>query len=351
MNPAAILALLVALPAASAPATPPAAGQVEGVVAGAPSDLLALQAALGDALSAQGLTLVLTRADAIASADVTRDAGGAGDVTARFYLDLTSLPLAKLYLADGGRRRVYVRWLSLPRGLDPVALELIRFVIESSVEAIRAGRDIGVSRAEYDRSQLPPQPDGEPARSPVVPPPTPPEPPPSFVLVAAARYEATLMAPGQYQQGPGISVTARRPQLRIGVDVLARLPTTVIADAAGMRIFAGALRITAAVPVLSTARTSLLAGLGGGVDVSHIQPTTSRSDLRATPPSWATTPFVRLFAAVERDFGRLSVGGVVGVDVNLLGEHYDVVAASGRQEVFSPARLRPLVAIVIGLRR
>jgi hypothetical protein len=159
------------------------------------------------------------------------------------------------------------------------------------------------------------------------------------------------MARGRYQHGPGISVTARLSRLRIGADVLLRLPVSVRDDAADIRIAAGALRIRAAVPVLSAGGTSVSAGLGAGVDISRIEAATSRTDLAATPPFWATSPFLRLFAAVDRDVGPLSLAGIVGVDLDLLGERYLVAASSGSEEIFAPERLRPLVAIAIGLRR
>jgi hypothetical protein len=348
----AILVLVVAAlgpPAASDLDTSPRAPRVEGIVAGAPKGLSALAAALGDSLARQGLDLVLTTADKIGADEVTRSTGGAEHAVARFRLDLTSFPLAKLYLLDGDRRRVYVRWLSLPRGLDPVAIELIRFVVESSVAAIRAGHDIGVSREEYDRSlnaQVDPS-----AISSLAPPAPPPLRPPPLELVAAITYEGTLMARGHYQQGPGISLGARLPHLWIGVDLLARLPMTVVGDTADARISAGALRVTGAVPVISSRHASLAAGLGAGIDVSQIRPAASRADLTATPPFWATSPFLRLFTAIERDFGRLSVAAVIGVDIDLLGESYVVAEASGKQEVFVPGRARPLVAILLGAQR
>jgi hypothetical protein len=348
----AILVLVVAAlgpPAASDLDASPRASRVEGVVAGAPKEVGALEAALGDSLARQGLDLVVTTADKIGADEVTRSTGGGEHVVARFRLDLTSFPLAKLYLLDGDRRRVYVRWLSLPRGLDPVAVELIRFVVESSVEAIRAGHDIGVSREEYDRSLNAPV--GQPATSALAPPASPPLRPPALELVTAIKYEGTLMARGHYQQGPGISLGARLPHLWIGADLLARLPMTIVGDTADARIWAGALRVTGAIPLISSRQASLAAGLGAGIDVSRIRPAASRADLTAAPPFWATSPFLRLFAAIERDFGRLSLAAVIGVDIDLLGERYVVADASGKQEVFVPERARPLAAILLCARR
>ena len=319
------------------------------MVAGAPKELRVLGAALGDSLARQGLALVLTTAGAIDADQITRVTGGAERVVARFRLDLTSLPLAKLYLLDGERRRVYVRWLSLPRGLDPVAVELIRFVVENSVEAIRAGRDIGVSREEYDQSLNPsvaPRAGASPA-----PPVAKPDRPSRRALVASVEYEGTSMGRGRYQQGPGISVVARLRHAWISADLLARIPMTIVGDTADARIQTGALRVTGAVPLLSWRQASLAAGLGAGIDVSQIRPTAGRADLTATPSFWATSPFLRLFTAIGRDFGRLSVAAVIGLDIDLLGERYVIAGTSGTQEVYVPGRARPLTAILVGVRR
>jgi hypothetical protein len=345
----ALLGLIVVAAPASALATAPPATRVVGVVAGAPKELGVLEAALGDSLAQQKLALVLTTADSIAAADVTRNAGDAEEVIARFQLDLTALPLAKLYLVDGGRRQVYVRWLSLPKGLDPVAVELIRFVVASSVEAIRTGRKFGVSREEYDRSLNPPV--GPPA-GPSLPLATSSTPGPSPLdLGAAVKYEITQMGRGRFQQGPGISLAARLPHLWIGADLLARIPIMIGGQAADARIRAGALRITASVPILSSRDTSLAVGLGGGIDVSQVGPAARRPDLTATPPFWATSPFLRLFGTLAHDFGRLSLAGVVGLDVDLIGERYVVTETSGTPDVFAPGRVRPLAAILVGARR
>jgi hypothetical protein len=325
------------------------APQVEGVVAGAPKEVRSVESALRSSLGRQGVALVLTTSDRIGPDQVTGGAGGSENVVARFRLDLTSSSSARLYLLDGERRRVYVRVLSLPRGLDPVAIELIRFVVESSVEAIRAGRAIGVSREEYEKSVARPQAPSpvQPSVRPVLPSPR----PPASDLVAAVKYESTLMARGRYQHGPGISLAVRLPRLWLGVDVLARIPMTIVGDAAEARIYSGALRVTAAIPFMSSRLVWLAAGAGGGIDVTQIRSTSSRPDFEATPPFWATSPFLRLFAAIGRDFGWLSTAFVVGLDVDLLGERYVVAEVSGKQDVLVPERARPLAAILIGVRR
>jgi hypothetical protein len=369
----AIFLLIVASTGASSLGTTPAAPRVEGVLAGKPEELRSLEAALRKTLARQGLALIMTTAARIDADKITRVADGVQDaardgedgdahggserVVARFRLDLTSSSAAKLYLLDGERRRVYVRWLSLPRGLDPVAVELMCFIVESSIEAIRAGQAIGVSREEYDRSLS--SPIRPPAALPPVPPPAlatsppvlPPRRSPSLGLVAAVRYEGTLMARGRYQHGPGISLALRLLHLWIGADLLARIPMTLVGDAAEARIQAGAFRITGAVPLVSSPQASVAAGIGGGVDVSRIQPAASRFDLVAASAFWATSPFLRLFVAVERDFGRLSIAAVAGLDIDLLGEHYVVAEAAGNREVAAPQRARPLAALLLGWRR
>ena len=54
-------------------------------------------------------------------------------------------------MTDGARRRVFVRRIPLQHGFDAVARESVLFVVESSLEAMLAGQEIGVSREEYRR--------------------------------------------------------------------------------------------------------------------------------------------------------------------------------------------------------
>ncbi len=337
-----------ALFAATAPAAPQVdgivdsvtTGIVDGVIAGTPDELRLLRDVLGDSLSRQGLVLDLKSADRIIPDDVTRTWGTPGQAAARFRLDLTSPPIAKLYLTNGDRSRIHVRWLSLARGLDPVAIELVRFVIESSIDEIRAGRSIGVSREEYEASI------GKPATEQPSPIPDPP-----LHLVAAAAYEGTLLGGGHHHQGPGLSLSARLPRLWVGADVFTRLPTTIGDDVAGARLAVHGFRVSATLPVLNARPLTLALGSAAGIDATQIRPRISQPDLTAAPPFWATTPILRVFAAVEYLLGRLSVGAIVGLDVDLLGERYLVADTNADREAFVPWRFRPVAAITLGLRR
>ena len=365
----------------------PADGVIDGVVAGTAEDLRAIDAVLGDSLSRQGLVLELRRAARIAPDDVTRAAPGRGGdperVVARFSLDLTSLPLAKLYLTDADRRRVYVRWLSLGRGIDAVSTELLRFVIENSIEAIRAGREIGVSREEYETAlgttasdttaprttrqgtDVLTQPEREPQTQPAAPTTESPRQPrgrratpagvsPDFVspnFGVSAGYEGTLVKEGKIQQGPVVWSSIRLPRLWIGGCLLGRLPTTIGDPTAEARMSSVGVRLIAAVPVANGEGLSLSLGAGAGIDVSQIRPGASGPGLAPESPFWATTPFGRIMGAVEYIVGHVSVAAAVGVDFDLLGERYVVAETAAERAVFVPWRVRPVATLLLGLAR
>lgn len=118
-----------------------------------------LEAAVRDAVASAGLLVVASRVARIDLFDVL-NAGPPGTAApdqalpvARLWIEAAAGSPASLYLTDGARRRVYVRQVPLEGGqLDRVALESIALVVGSSVNALVAGREIGVSREAFAQS-------------------------------------------------------------------------------------------------------------------------------------------------------------------------------------------------------
>ena len=110
-------------------------------------------AVLRGSLDRQDVDLVAVSADRIDPLDIARcplDRSPTGPV-AHLWLDLTASQ-PTMYLLDVRSGLVYVRPLAVHADPDAVELELIRFVVDSSVEAILKGRALGVSRDEFERS-------------------------------------------------------------------------------------------------------------------------------------------------------------------------------------------------------
>ena len=129
---------------------------INAVLAGDPTASDRVLAVLRSTLDRQGVDLVAVSADRIDPLDVARcplDRSPTGPV-AHLWLDLTAGPPA-MYLLDVRSGLVYVRPLAVHPDPDVVELELIRLVVDSSVEAILKGRALGVSRDEFERSLAP----------------------------------------------------------------------------------------------------------------------------------------------------------------------------------------------------
>ena len=115
-----------------------------------------LAPSIREMLAGKGLSVVSTRKPVVTAQDVAAAIAPPNEATpslARVLLDFTVSGQATLFLIDPPRGRVYVRRMALAHGLDAVARASVRFVIEQSIDAILEGREIGVSRDEFQRSE------------------------------------------------------------------------------------------------------------------------------------------------------------------------------------------------------
>ncbi len=120
-----------------------------------------LAPSIREMLVAKGLDVVTTRKPIVTAQDVAAAIAPPNEAMpslARVLLDFTVTGQATLFLIDPPRGRVYVRRMALPHGLDAVARASVRFVIEQSIDAILEGREIGVSRDEFQRGVSGPPP-------------------------------------------------------------------------------------------------------------------------------------------------------------------------------------------------
>ena len=239
---------------------------------------------------------------------------------------------------------------ALANGLDAVARAGVRFVIEQSIDAILEGREIGVSREEFQRSVAPPPPAVEPPRPAPTPAPAPvPAPAPATTqLLLAGGYEGLAMGSSEYQHAAKVVVAARFDRLQIAGAVRLAAPMSIAGDSVQARLSAGGVGLSAAGRFLSLGNFSVFAGLGVGLDVTRVEPAVTGPDLQPAASFWALGPSVHPFAAIERLFGKISVAVVLGAEVHLLAERYTVRTGSETRDVFVPRRLRPAAAVLVG---
>jgi hypothetical protein len=330
----------------------PARRQVELIIGAAASEAAVLEPSIREMLVAKRLAVVTTRKAAVTAQDVAAAIAPPQEATAslaRILLDFTVPGQGTLFLIDPRRGRVYVRRMALPRGLDAVARAGTRFVVEQSIDAILEGREIGVSREEFQRSVLPPPPVAETPRAPAAPAPAPAPAPPRAQLLLAAGYQLVAMGSGEYQQGAKVALAARIARVQISAAASLAAPLSIAGDGVQARLSTGGVRLSAAVRLLGPGSLSVFTGLAAGLDLTRIEPTVTTPALQPATAFWATGPSLQPFAELERMFGRISVALAVGAEVHLLAERYTVRTGTETLDVFVPGRLRPAADLLVGV--
>jgi hypothetical protein len=340
-----------------APDATPNGRRVELTIGAKANEMEPLEPSIRELLVAKGLDVATARKLVVTAQDVAAAIAPPNEAMlnlARVLLDFTVTGQATLFLVDPRRGRVYVRRMALPHGLDAVARASVRFVVEQSIDAILEGREIGVSRDEFQRGvppppPLPPSPDE--ARSPGAPAPVPsaaPDPTRSQLLVAAG-YEAVAMRSGDFQHAAKVAIGARVARLVIAAAARLAAPITIVGGGVHAQLSTAGVSVAGAGRLLNRGGFSVLAGLGAGLDFTRVAPVVQTSDLQPATAFWALGPSMRPFVAIERFVGRISIAVAVGAEVHLLDERYTVRTSTETREVFVPGRVRPAADMLVGV--
>ena len=310
-------------------------------------------------LAAKGLEVVTTRKTVVTAQDVAAAIAPPNEAMpslARVLLDFTIPGQATLFLIDPPRGRVYVRRMALAHGLDAVARASVRFVIEQSIDAILEGREIGVSRDEFQRSGALAAPPAAPAPQPPAPvasvpaaPPAPQPAPPRTQLQVAAGYQLQVMGSGEFQHAGKLAVAARFERVVIAAAARVAAPITITGDGVRAQLTTAGVSASGAARFLDAGGFSALAGLGAGLDFTRVAPAVTTTDLTSASAFWALGPSLTPFAAIERLFGELSIAIAAGAEIHLLDERYAVKTATETREVFVPGRVRPQIEALLGI--
>lgn len=342
-----LLAAAVAFPRAGAGAE---RERVDAVLAGDPAAIERVLGALRSSLDRQGVDMAAVSVARIDPLDVARyplDQSATGPV-AHLWLDLTATQ-PTMYLVDVRSGLVYTRPLAVQADPDAVELELIRLVVDSSVEAILKGRALGVSRDEFERSlALPPAP--APAPPPLAPPAAP-SPPPRAIApgprpkwAIAAGYSGTMLSSDSVAHGPELSAERRWMRLRLGMTLWQQMPLAVTRSDVDMGLMSSGIHFVAAFPIAITSHVSASFGLGAGVDATRVSPKGNG----AQPAFWATDPLLLAMATLERAFGAAFVSVRIGVNMDLLATRYLVARSDATSVLWAPWRWRPSAAVRLG---
>jgi hypothetical protein len=323
-----------------------------------------LEVAVHEAVAAAHLVVVAARVTRIDIADVLTG-GAAGTAApgplipvARLWIDAGNGSPATLYLTDGARRRVHVRRVPLESGLfDRVSLESIALIIGDSVNALIAGREIGVSRDAFVQSKVVAQPSpsaSAAARTRATPRLS--EVSPSYVRhgSVAAGYEIVRTAPLPYQHRVVVEYDSSWRRARAGMNAFVAAPQELRGVLVGARMLATGANVTAGAHWPTGAAFDLSVGAGLGIEAVRVEPNVNTAALRATPPFWSSAPSMRGFGLLERTITSLGdrwvLGLLVGVDVHPSPARYLIGGGPGSQVAFQAPRWRALAGVLVGSR-
>lgn len=327
---------------------PPASAQRASVaIAGSPTHKARLLVALSDAMRRLGIDLQPRSLPA----DLARNQGPSPELpppnavdlpmTARLLIDLREGESVTLYVVDDQRERVFVRRFETPTGLDEVALEQLVLAAASSIEAVLAGRLIGVARRDYEAASRPRE--HKPAAGPSA------DTKPRSLGSLSAAYTSAWLGPATVAHGPALGLQLERLPWGVGLRMQGYLPVLVGADNGGglqVRLTTLGFRYRGWLVLPISRRVSLLPGIGAGADFTQVSPRSDRAEvLTAAKPYWAADGMLQAYVAVAYRSPRWSLSAVVGGDSSLRPVRYAVELAPGMRELFSPFRLRPFLEI------
>jgi hypothetical protein len=151
-----------------------------------------------------------------------------------------------------------------------------------------------------------------------------------------------------YQHTAKVVVAARRARFQVAATARVGAPLSIAGNGVQARLWGGGVSLSGAARVLGLGRLSFLAGLGGGLDLTHVEPSVTTPDLQPAGFFWAANPSLEAFVEVEYRFGKLLLDLGVGAEAHPLAERYTVRTGTEARDIFVPSRLRPEAALSVG---
>lgn len=270
---------------------------------------------------------------------------------------------------SGGVRKYLLREVTLPNGLDEIALENVAQLLFSSALALAEGREetpaeqvakeMRQSRpAAASRAPLPKSAGSGGSRRAVEQPTRSNSRPsaalqPGLRLTAAAGYELRFSGPEGIYQGPLLSLGVRRPaagwEPAFGTSVTLLVPGSFEQDDYRVDLKGYSGRLQALLRRSQTKRFALTLALGVGVDLLSLSPhSRSSSSFFPSAEQRALRPFAELGGGAGIRLGALTLSSRLGVIAHFSRIHYDVEEAGVRRESFSAWPLQPVLRVELG---
>lgn len=362
--------------ARDAPPQAPSAVVVEVAAAGEPAvtssmakRIHALGTRLGVSTRWQARTAILAR-------DVLSDKGVEAGILARVWLDLSDPKRAVLYVANAAHDRFLVRVVPADDGYGELTQESLTTILESVVDALVAGGQIGVDRKEATHKieeevgvRV------EPAPPPVVVAPAAAEPP----AAAPLRDEGTAESSHAKRRGPRsvldvsyrMDVVADGPSIRQGPQVALSLdgflsssldvllwfgghyaPSSTLGEGTErVRLHGGGARAAAGLTGRIGSVFAWRFAAGAGVDAFDVQAEIApESGWVGANGYTIAIPIATSFAGGSIHAARwLDVPFAFGVDADLSSHHFDAQSGAERTVLIQPWVVHPFATLGIGV--
>lgn len=317
-----------------------------------------IETAMRDRVSGLGLSPSFVTVERVASRDVLGSETSEARL-ARIWVDAADHDSVTLYVVGDANERVLVR--KLPRNANPeVTWEEVGTIVELTLEALKEGQLIGMSR-DAAREELLPK-DPEPAAAPTPAPVAKDEPPlplsalpsdrPRWEADGAGYYSASVLGDGLgvgHALGVAAELVRYRQSLGLGGLLTAEyhFPAASETALATVKTEGGAVHLLGAVASRSRRGHVLELALGAGVDVRDIAPS---ADATSTLRLEGRTDVVPEARALVRYRHRTKVLGVfagLGLDVALSDKRYVLQRGAGETVLLDPWRARPFLMVGI----
>jgi hypothetical protein len=314
-------------------------------IAGSQQEAQNFEGVLFELLARLGVTATYTQSTDVEINTAITSRSEAPASIARVWIDLRRPGSATVYIAEQAGDRVLVRRVPRQARSDEVAREEVAHIVEATVEALLSGGRIGVS-AELPERQASPLPVAvlRPAEAPAA---------RGFGLSLGYEAQAWSLS-GAPVHGPlaSLGFFSVRNGLRLGIRLTGqmRFPSEVQGRPIGMRLDHGALRLVPEIEVALGHAWAFRGGIGGGCDLSYLQPDGSGAAAQIDSPRWTVTPVARALVGIGYSLaaGR-SLNLFVAGDIDLLGTRYFVDRQGGSDSVFQPWRVRPTAGLAFDL--
>lgn len=336
-----------------------------------------LEELLREWFAAQGQSVSIGRQPSVALEHLLQ-AGDENEV--RVWLVLPNDRRARLYFADTGSQRFFVRDVPLDSGLDELGREKLAQVVVASVQAFAERRveDTPLESVKQALAESPgseqPQAASSPNSGPSPEAASPSAPNPTRAVSAAganevragegrrdvakslswalaAGYQASYRGAEGLAHGPRASLEGWLRAQSVAFALVARgryeLPHTVSAEDLDVRFQTTALRLGGLAATLSDGKPAWVIGVTMGFDWFEFRPTRGFNGVVLREAGNARRPMASVAAGRYLFIGALRMGLFAGVDVALAKSHYDVLVVGEPRRELTPWQAQPNLSFEI----